>query len=58
MKYSKNQISEMLENLRPSSNNESAYSMSHLAASRTSPFCANPGGEDLFTVGCEDARYF
>ena len=58
MKYSKKQISDMLDNLKPTSKDENAYGMSLLAASRTSPICANPGGEDLFTVGCEDVFYF
>ena len=57
MDYSKDQINDMLDNLKPGSQDESAYTTSHLGASTMSPMCANPGGEDLFTVGCEDARY-
>ena len=57
MNYSKDEINDLLENLKPNAENESAYTSSHMAASTQSPMCANPGGEDLFTVGCEDARY-
>ena len=56
MNYTKDEVNDLLDNLKPT-NDESAYTSSHMAASTMSPMCANPGGEDLFTVGCEDARY-
>ena len=57
MNYTKDEINDLLDQLKPSTKEESAYTSSHMSASTMSTFCANPGGEDLFTVGCEDARY-
>ena len=55
MKYSNNEISDLMDNLKSSSKNEMAYGSSHLSASNMRTYCDKPNGEDAFTAGCEDA---
>ena len=56
MNYSKDQINDMLANLKPDQKDEHVVSFSILCASNMSSYCEIPNGEDLFTNGCEDAR--
>ncbi len=56
MKYSNNQINEMMDNLKPSNPTETAVSYSILAASGMHPVCNRQWGEDRFLPGCEDSR--
>ena len=55
MNYSNNDISDILDNLKPSSENETAFGSSIISASQTKTYCDRPNGEDAFTQGCEDA---
>ena len=53
MNYSKDQIKDMMDNLKPSS--EMAYGSSIISASQTKTYCDRPNGEDAWTQGCEDS---
>ena len=55
MKYSKDQVSDMLDNLKSKSNNETTFGSSRISASQTKTYCDRPNGEDAWTQGCEDA---
>ena len=55
MNYSKNDISDMLDNLKTTSKDESTYTYSHLSASNMKTYCDKPNGEDAWTAGCEDS---
>ena len=56
MKYSNDQISDMMDNLKPSKTGDSVVSYSILAASGMHPVCNRQWGEDRFLPGCEDSR--
>ena len=56
MKFSKNQISDMMDNLKSSKTGDSVVSYSILAASGMNPACNRQWGEDRFLPGCEDSR--
>ncbi len=58
MKYTKSQIGNMMDNLKPANAATGHFSHSVLAASRMNHYCNQQTGEDRFLVGCEDARWY
>ncbi len=58
MKYSENQIKELLGKLKPLKGEEQMASYSIMGASNNNSIhCQPPNGEDLFTIDCEDVRF-
>lgn len=56
MKYTKNQIGNIMDNLKPAKTGTNHFSHSILSASGMNPACNRQTGEDRFDQGCEDAR--
>ncbi|MCE7995379.1 MAG: hypothetical protein HEP71_25605 [Roseivirga sp.] len=56
MKYTKNQIGDMMDNLKPAKSGTNHFSHSILSASGMNHYCNRQTGEDRFLQGCEDAR--
>lgn len=56
MNYSKDQIENMMNSIKPAGGAVNHVSYSILAASGMHPVCNRIWGEDRFLPGCEDAR--
>lgn len=54
MKYTKSQIGNMMDNLKPAKTGTSHFSHSVLSASGMNHYCNSQTGEDRFLQGCED----